>query len=148
MKAEQVSRLVCITGIGAGDSAGHGGFLFDNLIFPLLLRKVYADKNRQEAITDLAYLDGQLIVAGLSSEEFASTLRSIPFPFTEAVKPTSVEIYHGAHGQFETKSPVRVFVPYKIGDEDHLLMALRVYYRFMEINAEIFDNSRRQDNWF
>jgi putative NADH-flavin reductase len=43
MKAEQVSRLVCITGIGAGDSAGHGGFLFDNLIFPLLLRKVYAD---------------------------------------------------------------------------------------------------------
>ncbi|NTF00089.1 SDR family oxidoreductase (plasmid) [Agrobacterium tumefaciens] len=50
MKAEHVSRLVTITGMGAGDSAGHGGFLFDNLIFPLLLRKVYADKNRQEAI--------------------------------------------------------------------------------------------------
>jgi uncharacterized protein YbjT (DUF2867 family) len=50
MKAEHVSRLVCITGMGAGDSAGHGGFLFDNVIFPLLLRKVYADKNRQEAI--------------------------------------------------------------------------------------------------
>src|SRR5207244_5389594 len=48
MKAERVSRLVCITGIGAGDSAGHGGFLFDNVIFPLLLKKVYADKNRQE----------------------------------------------------------------------------------------------------
>ncbi len=40
MKAEQVSRLICITGIGAGDSAGHGGFLFDNVIFPLLLRNV------------------------------------------------------------------------------------------------------------
>jgi putative NADH-flavin reductase len=50
MEAENVSRLVCITGIGAGDSAGHGGFLFDNVIFPLLLRKVYADKDRQEAI--------------------------------------------------------------------------------------------------
>ena len=50
MKAEHVSRLVCITGIGAGDSAGHGGFLFDNVIFPLLLKKVNADKNRQEAI--------------------------------------------------------------------------------------------------
>lgn len=50
MKAEQVSRLVAITGIGAGDSAGHGGLLFDKLIFPLLLRNVYADKNRQEAI--------------------------------------------------------------------------------------------------
>jgi putative NADH-flavin reductase len=50
MKAEQVSRLIAITGIGAGDSLGHGGLLFDRLIFPLLLRKVYADKNRQEAI--------------------------------------------------------------------------------------------------
>ena len=28
------------------------------------------------------------------------------------------------------------------GDEDHLLAALRIYYRFMEINAEIFDNTR------
>jgi putative NADH-flavin reductase len=50
MKAEQVSRLITITGTGASDSKGHGGFLFDNVIFPLLLRHVYADKNRQEAI--------------------------------------------------------------------------------------------------
>jgi nucleoside-diphosphate-sugar epimerase len=28
------------------------------------------------------------------------------------------------------------------GDEEHLLMALRIYYRFMEIQAEIFDNTR------
>jgi uncharacterized protein YbjT (DUF2867 family) len=61
MKAEQVSRLICITGIGAGDSAGHGGFLFDNLIFPLLLRNVYADKNRQEAIVRESGLDWVLV---------------------------------------------------------------------------------------
>ncbi len=61
MKAEHVSRLVCITGIGAGDSAGHGGFLFDNLIFPLLLKKVYADKNRQEAIVRDSGLDWILV---------------------------------------------------------------------------------------
>lgn len=52
MKAEQVSRLVCITGMGAGDSAGHGGFIADNVIFPLLLKKVVrrqgpAGSNRQ-----------------------------------------------------------------------------------------------------
>lgn len=29
MMAERVARLVAITGIGAGDSVGHGGFLFD-----------------------------------------------------------------------------------------------------------------------
>jgi|HubBroStandDraft_6_1064221.scaffolds.fasta_scaffold14565_2 nucleoside-diphosphate-sugar epimerase len=28
------------------------------------------------------------------------------------------------------------------GDEDHLLMALKIYFRFMQINAQIFDNSR------
>jgi len=50
MKAGNVNRLIAITGIGAGDSVGHGGFAFDKLIYPLILRKVYADKNRQEAI--------------------------------------------------------------------------------------------------
>jgi uncharacterized protein YbjT (DUF2867 family) len=50
MKAGNVSRLISITGIGAGDSRGHGGFLLDKLIFPFLLRHVYADKDRQEAI--------------------------------------------------------------------------------------------------
>src|SRR5437016_7614239 len=61
MRAERVSRLVCITGMGAGDSAGHGGFLFDNVIFPLLLKKVYADKNRQEAIVRNSGLDWVLV---------------------------------------------------------------------------------------
>jgi nucleoside-diphosphate-sugar epimerase len=28
------------------------------------------------------------------------------------------------------------------GDEEHLLMALQIYFRFMEVKAEIFDNSR------
>jgi putative NADH-flavin reductase len=61
MKAEQVSRLIAITGIGAGDSLGHGGLLFDRLIFPLLLRKVYADKNRQEAIVRDSGLDWVIV---------------------------------------------------------------------------------------
>lgn len=61
MKAEQVGRLIAITGLGAGDSAGHGGFLFDTLIFPLLLRKVYADKNRQEALIRDSGLDWVLV---------------------------------------------------------------------------------------
>lgn len=57
MQEEHVSRLVAITGIGAGNSAGHGGFLFDKLILPLILRNVYADKNRQEAIIGTSGLD-------------------------------------------------------------------------------------------
>lgn len=61
MKAEGVRRLVVITGVGAGDSVGHGGFLYDKLIFPLLLKNVYADKNRQEAIIRDSGLDWVLV---------------------------------------------------------------------------------------
>ena len=61
MQAEGVSRLVAITGIGAGNSAGHGGFAFDHLILPLLLRNVYADKNRQEAVIRQSGLDWTLV---------------------------------------------------------------------------------------
>lgn len=78
---------------------------------------------RAEAITDVAFVDGKVIVAGLSNEEFASNLRSIPFPFTAAAPGAGVEIYHGAHGRFETKSPVRTFAIYDIGKEHHVLAA-------------------------
>ena len=61
MKIARTPRLICITGIGAGDSAGHGGFFFDHVIFPLLLRNVYADKNRQEAIVRNSGLDWILV---------------------------------------------------------------------------------------
>ncbi|HEX9250310.1 MAG TPA: SDR family oxidoreductase [Gemmatimonadaceae bacterium] len=78
MKIEQVSRLVCITGIGAGDSAGHGGFLFDNLIFPLLLRKVYADKNRQETIVRDSGLDWVLVRPSvLNNKPSRDTIRAL-----------------------------------------------------------------------
>jgi len=79
--------------------------------------------NRTQSITHLGYVDGKLFVAGLSNEEFASKLTAIAFPFKEASTGTSVEIYHGAHGGFETRSPVRTFTSYKIGNENHLLAA-------------------------
>ncbi|MBI4603682.1 MAG: hypothetical protein HY721_17145 [Planctomycetes bacterium] len=78
---------------------------------------------RLESITDLAFVEGQLLVAGLSNEEFASTLRAIPYPFKDVAKGTSVEIYHGAHGKLETHSPVRTFVPFNVGGEPHLFAA-------------------------
>lgn len=78
---------------------------------------------RAEAITDLAYLDGKIFVAGLSNEEFASNLRTIPFPFSTASQGASVEIYHGNHGRWETRSPVRTFIPYEIGEQPQLLAA-------------------------
>jgi hypothetical protein len=78
---------------------------------------------RLDSITDIAYVDGKVIVAGLSNEEFASNLRAIPFPFASADNGAAVEIFHGAHGRFETNAPVRTFVPYQIQNEQHILAA-------------------------
>lgn len=78
---------------------------------------------RQEAITDIAFFKDRLLVAGLANEEFASTLRAIPFPFNNTVNSTSVEIFHGAHGRFETRAPVRTFVTMDVGNEPALLAA-------------------------
>ena len=61
---------------------------------------------RQQSITDMTFTDGRLYIAGLSNEEFASKLRSVRYPFATADNGTSVEIFHGNHGQFETRSPV------------------------------------------
>lgn len=78
---------------------------------------------RSESITDLAFVDGKVVVAGLSNEEFASSLRVIPYPFQQANKGAGIEIFHGAHGRFETNAPVRTFVAYNIANQPHILAA-------------------------
>ncbi|HJZ59619.1 MAG TPA: hypothetical protein VKE74_32035 [Gemmataceae bacterium] len=75
------------------------------------------------AITSMSFVDGKLIVAGLSTEEFASTLRVIPFPFKDADKGAGIEIFHTSHNRVETASPVRTFVPYKVGAETNIMAA-------------------------
>lgn len=76
---------------------------------------------RADAITDLALVEGTLMVAGLSNEEFASTLWRIPFPFDGKAAGTTLEIYHGAHGAFETHAPIRAFLPYALGNDLHVV---------------------------
>ena len=78
---------------------------------------------RQQSITDMAFSDGRLYIAGLSNEEFASKLRSVKYPFATADNGTSVEIFHGNHGQLETRSPVYAFLPYSINSTPHLVAA-------------------------
>jgi uncharacterized protein YbjT (DUF2867 family) len=62
MAEQNIRRLVCITGLGAGDSRGHGGFFFDRLFLPLMLRKVYEDKNRQEDAIRASTLDWTIVL--------------------------------------------------------------------------------------
>ena len=76
---------------------------------------------RTQVVTDMAFADGRLWVAGLSNEEFASKLRAIPYPFASVDRGTSVEIYHGNHRQLETRSPVNAFVPYVLNSQPYLI---------------------------
>ncbi len=64
MQQAQVRRLICITGIGAGDSKGHGGFFYDRIIQPLLLNEIYKDKTRQEEVVRASGLDWTLVRPG------------------------------------------------------------------------------------
>ena len=59
-----VRRLICITGIGAGDSKGHGGFFYDRIIQPLLLNEIYKDKDRQEDLIRKSGLDWIIVRPG------------------------------------------------------------------------------------
>jgi hypothetical protein len=74
--------------------------------------RLYKDRLRSATITDLAWIDGMLLVAGVSNEEFSSTLRRVAFPFDGDASSNSLEIYHVSHGKYETASPIRTFVPY------------------------------------
>jgi hypothetical protein len=88
-----------------GEAMEFGGRTFRILRAPI----------RTSTVTDLAFVDSQLLVAGLSNHEFSSTLRRIPFPFAGEVGGTSLEIFHVSHGKWETAAPIRTFVPYEGG---------------------------------
>lgn len=64
MRRQSVRRLICITGIGAGDSKGHGGFLYDRFFNPFLLKTIYEDKDRQEALIRASETDWTIVRPG------------------------------------------------------------------------------------
>jgi len=78
---------------------------------------------RLQTITGMAFVNGNLMVAGLSNEEWSSALRSIPYPFKTASEGATLQIWHSSHGQYETASPVRTFVPYTIAGQQYVLAA-------------------------
>lgn len=73
-------------------------------------------------ITDLAIARGNVYVAGLSNDEFASTLRRIPIPFNGTVGSTGIRIFHTHHSRYETKSPITALAPYTaLGGREYLV---------------------------
>ncbi|MEL6557281.1 MAG: hypothetical protein AAFQ94_03800 [Bacteroidota bacterium] len=73
------------------------------------------------AVSDLSFYNNQVMVTGLSNKEFSSTFRSIKFPFGKNQIQSSLEIYHAAHGKYETYAPIKTFTAAKVGGKDHLI---------------------------
>lgn len=78
---------------------------------------------RTTTVTDMEFVNGNLLVTGMSNEEWNSALRSIPYPFNTAGRGTQLQIWHASHGRFETQAPVRTFVPYTLGGQQYILAA-------------------------
>lgn len=76
---------------------------------------------RALAISDLKYHNGKVMVTGLSNKEFSSTFRSINFPFDDTQDHASLEIYHAAHGKYETYAPIRTFNVVNVDNKDYLM---------------------------
>ncbi|WP_422104502.1 hypothetical protein [Winogradskyella sp.] len=73
------------------------------------------------AIADLRYHDGKVLISGLSNKEFKSTFRSFSFPFTNDQDYASLEIWHAAHGQYETFAPIKTFDVITLDNKDYLM---------------------------
>jgi len=60
MEEAGTKRLICVTGLGAGDSRGSSGFLY-NVALHLLLGRIYDDKDVQERIVRRSKLDWVIV---------------------------------------------------------------------------------------
>lgn len=76
---------------------------------------------RESSISDLEFADGSVMVSGLSNQEFSSTFRKINFPFTDKQDHATLEIFHAAHGKYETNAPIRTFTTAELNGKKYLV---------------------------
>ena len=88
---------------------------------PSANHKTWRRPSRTYTVTDLHYANNEIIVSGLSNEEFSSGLRRIPFPFTNSMTTTNVQVYHVSHGKNETHAPIYRFLPVQLQNQWHVV---------------------------
>jgi len=80
-----------------------------------------ATDKKTVSVTGMAFVKGSLVLSGVTSQEWDSSLQTIAYPFTAGNKGSGVEIFHGAHGKYETKAPIYAFAAFDIAGQSHLL---------------------------
>ena len=64
MKESGINRLVVVSCVGSGESKGHGGFWYDKVIQPLMMKRILCDRERQEKIIRDSGLDWTIVRPG------------------------------------------------------------------------------------
>ena len=81
MQAAGVKRLIAVTGAGAGNSRGRNTPLYDYIMFPILLQRIYADKNLAEEIIAKSSLDWTIVRPGmLTNGPATGRYKALPDP--------------------------------------------------------------------
>ena len=78
---------------------------------------------RSLAIMDLEYYDGELFVAGVAYDNFQSSLRRISYPFDGTQSVATVNMYHIAHDQYESRAPIRAMSVQEVDGKPQLVAA-------------------------
>ncbi|NRB80195.1 MAG: hypothetical protein HRU38_16255 [Saccharospirillaceae bacterium] len=75
------------------------------------------------AILDIEYYKGEIFVAGISNEMFASTLRRMQYPFKGTHSSSQVTMYHTAHNMYESRAPIRQMLIKEIDGKAQMIAA-------------------------
>ena len=67
MTHSAANQLICITGIGAGDSKNHGGFFYDRIFNPLFLKPYMKIKTARRRWCAIRILSGSLFARDFSA---------------------------------------------------------------------------------
>lgn len=80
---------------------------------------------RDSSITDIAFVEGQIIVSGTATVDgkSSSVVRSLAFPPSKADKGMKLQIYHGAHGRLEDSRAANTIIPFTIDGKMNILAA-------------------------
>jgi len=108
MAKNKVDRLIAVTGIGAGDSKGVGGFLYAQLFQPIFLGTIYEDKDREEDIIRESGLAWTIVRPGFLTR----------FPAKGHYRVLSEP--HEWEGGFITRGDVADFLVKQIDDKNHI----------------------------
>jgi uncharacterized protein YbjT (DUF2867 family) len=115
MQSGGVHRLVCITGVGAGESKGYGPWYYNWLIQPLMLRGVYEDKSRQEDVVRGSGLDWTIVRPAIltngpaKGEEAVRTLTDLRSGQVDSISRADVAAWclrELANGRYRGQAPV------------------------------------------